>query len=87
MPLYEYECTECKHNFDRFFPLSEWDNKPLCPECGKESKKVLTSNIQRDEPTWLDDTVRGVLQDPSEKPITNRTEYKRHLKDNGIIER
>lgn len=90
MPIYDYECKECKHRFEEFFPLEDWDSKPDCPKCGKESRKILTAQIQRDEPVWLDDSVRGALQDTdakNEKPITNRTEYKRYLKDNGIVER
>jgi hypothetical protein len=49
--------------------------------------------IQRDEPTWLNDQVRGCLQDDDdiadgmEKPIETRTEYKRYLKEHGIVER
>lgn len=90
MPVYEYKCQECESIFDMFFPLKEWDVKPTCPACGGESKKQLTAQIQRDEPTWLDDGVRGAIQDtddPTTKPIENRCDYKRHLRDNGIIER
>lgn len=89
MPLYEYECSQCGNHFDMFFPLREWDFTPACPDCGGEGKKVLTAQIQRDEPVWLDDSVRGSLQDieAGDRPIENRTQYKRYLKDNGIIER
>jgi len=90
MPLYEYQCRECSNSFELYFPLQEWDVVPSCPDCGAESQKQLSAKIQREEPVWLDDETRGVLQDlddPNTKPIENRTEYKRHLKENGIIER
>lgn len=89
MPLYEYQCEECTNHFDMFFPLKEWDVIPECPDCGGNGKKVLTCQIQRDEPVWLDESVRGALQDmeAGERPIENRTQYKRYLKDNGIVER
>jgi len=90
MPIYEYTCTECSGVFDMFYPLKDWDAVPQCPDCGGPAKKNITSKILRDEPTWLDDEVRGVLQDtddPATRPIETRTEYKRHLKDNGIVER
>jgi putative FmdB family regulatory protein len=89
MPLYEYECQECGNEFEMFFPLQEWDVEPLCPDCGGQGKKLITAKIQRDEPVWLDDSVRDALQDREEshRPIENRTDYNRYLKDNGIIER
>jgi len=89
MPLYEYLCSKCEHHFEMFFPLREWNITPSCPDCGGDGNKVLSAQIQRDEPVWLDASVRGALQDPESdrRPISNRTEYKRYLKDNGIIER
>jgi putative FmdB family regulatory protein len=89
MPVYEYECKQCDAIFDMYFPLKQWDTEPYCPDCGGKGKKVFTSNIQRDEPTWLNDDVRNSLQDPDypRTPIETRTQYKRFLKDNGIIER
>ena len=89
MPIYGYECSGCGNAFEMFFPLKEWNITPGCPDCGGEGRKVLTAKIQRDEPVWLDDVVRETLQDieAGERPITNRTEYKRYLKDNRIIER
>jgi putative FmdB family regulatory protein len=40
MPIYEYECTACKHRFDRYQTFSE---APVtsCPECGNPVRKVL----------------------------------------------
>ena len=88
MPLYRYECPNCTIEYDQFLKLADYKTPVLCPTCGRIGKKVITAQIQRDEPTWLNDEVRGCLQDTeTEKPIETRTEYKRYLKDNGIIER
>lgn len=88
MPLYEYQCRNCGAIFEMFFPLKEWDVKPSCLQCGGPGKKIISAQIQRDEPTWLNNEVRECLQDAEcEKPIETRTEYNRYLKDNGIIER
>ena len=89
MPLYEYKCQKCNATFDLYFPLQEWDVQPDCPTCGGQGKKVISCHIQRDEPTWLNDEVRGCIQDTDgpHKLIETRTDYKRHLKDNGIVER
>ena len=42
MPIYEYQCEKCDHQFDTLQKLSE---KPLkkCPECGKMALTKLVS--------------------------------------------
>jgi len=88
MPLFQYECPNCTTEYDQFLPLKQYKTPVPCPTCGRTGRKIITCHVQRDEPTWLDDSVRGCLQDTeAEKPIETRTEYKRYLKDNGITER
>lgn len=40
MPTYDYECSECGHNFEKFQPITA---KPIkkCPKCGKAKAKRL----------------------------------------------
>ena len=42
MPIYEYQCQECKHLFDALQKINE---KPLldCPSCGEDALKRLIS--------------------------------------------
>lgn len=42
MPIYEYQCTDCGHQFDE---LQKMDDAPLieCPECSKASLVKLVS--------------------------------------------
>lgn len=42
MPIYEYLCAGCQHQFDRLQKLAD---APLvtCPECGKDTLKKLVS--------------------------------------------
>ncbi len=42
MPIYEYQCEACGHDFETLQKISE---APLtrCPQCGKESLKKLIS--------------------------------------------
>jgi len=86
--MYDYQCQKCKNNFELIFPLKEFDIKPDCPDCGGKSKKLLTlGGIQDDHPVWLDESIIRQLQDtddPNTRRITSRTEYNKHLKDNGI---
>ena len=42
MPLYEYQCNDCEHRFERIQKFSD----PLvstCPVCGGEVQKLLSS--------------------------------------------
>lgn len=89
MPLYSYSCTRCNHEFEAAFPLKEYDTRPDCPVCAGQTQKLMSlGGIQDDHPVWLDNSIRNQLQDtddPTERPITTRAEYNRHLKDNGIV--
>ena len=42
MPIYEYECTACRHQLEAFQKMSEAPLKE-CPECHKETLQKLVS--------------------------------------------
>jgi putative FmdB family regulatory protein len=42
MPLYEYQCTKCKHRFEKIQKFSDPDIKK-CPECGGKVEKLLSA--------------------------------------------
>ena len=42
MPTYEYQCSACRHEFERDQRISEAPIKK-CPECGKQKAKRLIS--------------------------------------------
>jgi len=42
MPIYEYECTQCGHRFDRLQKLSDPD-PDACPTCGAPKVRRLVS--------------------------------------------
>ena len=45
MPLYEFECKKCGHNFDKVLTLSEVEKEPVpCPECGSGDVVKLISS-------------------------------------------
>lgn len=43
MPTYEYRCTACGHEFEKFQKMSD---EPIrdCPECGQESAERVISS-------------------------------------------
>lgn len=38
MPLYEYTCPACGHNFEKLSPM-EYTGPAICPKCGHVSPK------------------------------------------------
>jgi putative FmdB family regulatory protein len=41
MPTYEYRCTSCAHDFEKFQRMSE-EPKAECPECGAAAERRLS---------------------------------------------
>ncbi|RQD66900.1 MAG: zinc ribbon domain-containing protein [Tindallia sp. MSAO_Bac2] len=33
MPLYEYQCKQCEHKFEKLKPISKIDEREKCPKC------------------------------------------------------
>jgi putative FmdB family regulatory protein len=42
MPTYEYRCTACSHEFEKFQRMSE-EPGAECPECGAKSERRLSA--------------------------------------------
>jgi putative FmdB family regulatory protein len=42
MPLYEYECDECRHRFERIQKFSD-PRVEICPKCGGKVHKLMSS--------------------------------------------
>jgi len=91
VPLYEFECDECKKVFEQFYKMDECPVWMDCPDrdCEGAAKKVLPSSygVMGDHPTWLNDHVREVLQRDGERPIETRKEHDQYLKENGYVQR
>ncbi len=43
MPIYEYECRECKNVVEQWQSISS-DPLSICPECSGEMKKLISSS-------------------------------------------
>ena len=41
MPTYEYRCSECRHEFEKFQRMSD-DPVAECPECGSQAERRLS---------------------------------------------
>ena len=42
MPIYEYTCTACDHEFDKLRRISQMDDEAPCPICESESERQLS---------------------------------------------
>ncbi len=41
MPMHDYRCTKCGHEFEDLIALGEAD--PVCPTCGSPTERVFSS--------------------------------------------
>ena len=41
MPLYEYRCGDCGHQFEALVPAGQADAEH-CPDCGSETRRLLS---------------------------------------------
>ena len=42
MPIYEYACPQCKHEFELRLSFSESDSTALCPKCYSISRRLTS---------------------------------------------
>lgn len=58
MPIYEYACRSCDHEFERIVRAGA--PNPPCPECGAEvDKKISLSSFQLKGGGWYSDAYSG----------------------------
>lgn len=90
MPQYEYRCSSCDLEFVVCRKMKDMEKIEECPECLSHSSLMVSKGVTLgDEVGWINDEVRGSLQDPSEmrrNPITTRTELNRAVKAKGLVE-
>ncbi len=55
MPIYEYQCTDCEHEFETIQKISE-DVLTTCPNCSKESlvKKISAAGFRLKGGGWYE---------------------------------
>ncbi len=75
MPIYDFECPECKQSFEHFLPMAECDNAQRCPVCGHEARKVIVlghGGVLRQDSAWVRD-VASILSDDERRPLRIET--------------
>ncbi|WP_029898310.1 FmdB family zinc ribbon protein [Desulfohalovibrio reitneri] len=67
MPLYEYACRACGHEFEDVRSMSD-TTCPPCPQCGKESEKLLSAVALKGGATPFDGMDRVKAMHPASRP-------------------
>ena len=83
MPLYGFNCWRCGHETEASFKIIERPDQIYCEICGEAATRVISSRIERTEPTWLDDAKRQLHED-SRDQIRDRNDLYRYMKREGI---
>jgi putative FmdB family regulatory protein len=92
MPLYDYKCRNCGEIIERFSKIEGCPESIRCWGCGEMAYKIISvghGGIQCDSETdvpWLKSACRNLLPD-DHRPLETRGQYKRYLKEKGIVER
>jgi putative FmdB family regulatory protein len=77
MPLYDFECEKCSHNYEEFYTIAEMD-KPLsksCPSCKKKGGIIRIVGKGR-----IVDSARLELTKGRLKPTKDFTEVMTRIK-------
>jgi len=96
VPTYLYECPDCGE-FEDFHKIGEHESTWPCPLCGAESRQLINceGGCWGDEaPRWMVGCVEKgragsameTLKHPSEPRFETRTEFKRYLKEKGLVQ-
>lgn len=94
MPIYDYACDTCGHISEHTCRIAEKPDAMTC-SCGGTKLPIITlghGGIFRVQPSWIDSGLRETLQDSdailagTERPIEDRDDYRRFLRDHPTIE-
>jgi putative FmdB family regulatory protein len=78
MPLYDYHCKICKHDFEEIAKIDS-RNKTTCPTCHKKAT-LLTTNMKIDwfKPFWHEH------MDTRPVYIESKQHFKKLCKEKGV---
>lgn len=85
MPVYDHYCSNCDTITEVACKIRDRKQFAKCKSCGGSAERIITSNIQRVEPTWLDSAVAN-LADEARSQISDRNDFDRYCKREGIAQ-
>ena len=81
MPIYDFECLECKVRDERHAKIDE--TKKTCAYCGGEMKRLITSryNVIGDV-EFVTDNITG-----NPVRVTSRRQLKKLMQENDVVQK
>jgi len=72
LPIYDYQCKTCSHEFERNVKIANMHDVQSCPECDAESERVIRGCPSLGDPIRLglikpSDGFRDVLRNIAKK--------------------
>ncbi len=84
MPLYEYQCTQCQHQFELLQRFSD-PQVTVCPQCGGEVRQIISAPavVFKGSGWYVTDYARKSSAPPSNgsHKTESKTESKTETKD------
>lgn len=80
MPIYEYECESCEHQFQKLLPVSQCSDPQSCGECGEASRKLVSSvnfNLAGDGWAGKNDRIKRQMATKNRRLDAKQAEMKR----------
>lgn len=83
MPLYEHYCQHCDRITEVICSMDERRQFVVCEHCGGSAERIISSQIARVEPTWLE-SAKLSLHSDARAQIRDRNDLHRHMRKEGI---
>lgn len=85
MPVYDYRCSECKHEFDVTKPISSIDDVECCPSC-LASCDHSTRIIKTSKEFFGEKPEEPFFSVALGKMVSGNKDLRRQAKERGLIE-
>lgn len=83
MPTYEHFCHDCSELTEVVCKIDDRKQFVVCPKCGGNAERIISAQILRVEPTWLESAKRQLHPD-SRDSIRDRNDLHNYMKKEGI---
>lgn len=72
MPMYDYQCSQCEHQFEKNVKIAQYQDPQPCPQCSGESTRIIKGCPSLGDPVRLglvkpSDGFRDVLRNIADK--------------------
>lgn len=85
MILYEHLCIDCNKITDNICTIAERKQEIVCQHCGGLARRIISSHIERQEPTWLPDAINHAVPHGGDvRRPADRNEFNQFLRENRI---